>query len=513
MNDILKKLEATPLKTLQWVIVALSVMIATQVQYIQHGWINPDSVLYLEAAKLFANGEWQAGFNVFAWPLYALCIAAVHKFSSLNIHTSAQLLNVIFFAIATFSFLKIIQLGGGKQRQLIAGALIWLSAQYMIGGALEMLMRDEGFWALYLTSLVFFIQFYKTNQLKDALLWQLCILIAMLFRIEAILFLVLLPLVLLFNKQLQFNERLIKFFKCNMLHIALATFVIVIFISNSKLSSNMLGRLNEVFTFNVYQEFTKNLIEKSHIMSDQVLGDHLDEFSLQGLLLTFLYVMCVKTITTTGIINIGLAGLAAKHHKRLIDSETYRVLCATVIIALISMSLIITKVFVLSGRYVLALSFILMIFATFYLADLLKHLSHSSKQKKWLVTSLIVISLLGAVKNLLPKRDGYNYQQQAVAWLSTYNKSNQPVFYDDPRMRYYAGLPFVGKETYQQSLTRLRQQTQHNTIQKYHFLVVTHSNKHDEYAKWIDAHLQNYKSIQRFSDATGKKSILVYEKQ
>jgi hypothetical protein len=513
MNDILKKLEATPLSTLQWAIVALSIMIATQVQYIQHGWINPDSVLYLEAAKLFANGEWQAGFNVFAWPLYALCIAAVHQFSPLNIHTSAQLLNVIFFAIATFGFLKIIQLGGGKQRQLIAGALIWLSAQYMIGGALEMLMRDEGFWALYLMSLVFFIQFYKSHQLKDALLWQVCILIAMLFRIEAILFLALLPLVLLFNKQWQFNERLIQFFKCNMLHIALVTIVLVLFTTNSQLSSNMLGRLNEVFTFNIYQEFTKNLVEKSHMMSTQILGEHLDKFAVQGLLLTFIYVMCVKAIATTGIINIGLAGLAAKHHKRLIDPETYRVLCATVIIALFSMSLIITKVFVLSSRYVLALSFILMIFATFYLADLLKYLNHSSKQKKWLVIGLIIISLLGAIKNLLPKRDGYNYQQEAVAWLSSYNKLNHPVFYDDPRMRYYADLPFVGKETSQQSLTLLRQQTQDNTIQKYHFLVVTHSNKQGEYAKWIERHLQNYKSIQQFSDASGKKSILVYEKQ
>jgi hypothetical protein len=79
-------------------------------------------------------------------------------------------------------------------------------------------------------------------------------------------------------------------------------------------------------------------------------------------------------------------------------------------------------------------------------------------------------------------------------------------------MRYYAGLPFVGKETSQQSLTWLRQQTQDNTIQKYHFLVVTHSMKQGEYAKWIDTHLQNYKSIQRFSDPTGKKSILIYEK-
>ena len=267
MQKILQKLENNSIKKLHLWVVLIGTLIAAQVQYIQHGWINPDSVLYLEAAKLFAQDAWQAGFDVFPWPFYALCIAFVSKISLLNVHLSAQILNVLFFSIATYSFIQIIQLAGGKQRQIIAGALIWLSAQYMIGGVLEMLMRDEGFWAFYLLSLVFFIRFYQQHKLKDALLWQICIIIATLFRVEAILFLMFLPLVLLWQANTSSKLKWQRFLQANAVNISLALVVIVIFSLNHNLSSHLLGRLNEVFTSNLWQQFSKNLTEKSAIMS------------------------------------------------------------------------------------------------------------------------------------------------------------------------------------------------------------------------------------------------------
>ncbi|HNV88024.1 MAG TPA: hypothetical protein PKL53_03565 [Methylotenera sp.] len=510
MNNLSQKLETISLSKLQFQIVVLSLMIAAQVQYIQHGWINPDSVLYLEAAKLFAKGEWQAGFSVFPWPLYSLCIVATHKFTFLSIHHAAQLLNVVFFGIATASFLKIIQLAGGKQRQIIAGALIWLSAQYMIGGVLEMLMRDEGFWAFYLTSLVFFIRFYKTDHFKDALLWQLCIMLATLFRIEAILFLLLLPLILLLKKQGTFTARLVNLFKCNVIHFALAFIVIMVFVTNKQLSTAMLGRLNEVFTSNIIHEFTRSLVEKSHIMSTLVLGKYLEEFAMQGLLFTFIYIIFVKAIAATGIVNIGLAGFAIKHQKQLIETDAYRVLSTAAIIALINMGLIITKVFVLSGRYVLALSFVLMVFATFYLAELFKYLTQNNKQKKWLVIGLIIIMLLGTIKNLLPKQEGYNYQQDAIAWLSEQNKSNKPVFYEDSRMRYFAGAPYIGTGIYNWEL--LATEDDSSSTNNYEYLVINHSTQHPEKEKMIAEKLSEYHEVNRFSSANSKKSIVIYQK-
>lgn len=510
MYNILHKLESKSVSQLQFWIVLLAAIIAAQVQYIQHGWINPDSTLYLQAAKFFSDGEWQSGFDVFPWPFYALCIALINTITQLGVHVSAQILNVTFFTIATYSFIKIIQLAGGAQKQIIAGALIWLSAQYMIGGVLEMLMRDEGFWAFFLLSVVFFIRFYQAQQLKHALLWQICIIVATLFRIEAILYLIFLPLILLFQAGLSVKQKWKHLLMANAINIGLALIIIGAFTFNENLSTKLLGRLNEVFTTNIWQQFTQHLNEKSSIMAKQVLGKYLEEFAVPSLLITFLYVIFARIISSTGFIIVGLSTIAIKNHKRLFDPQVFQVLSATALIASINMALIITKVFVLSGRYVLALSFILMVFATFYFAELV-FTNHQNKKIKWLVIVLVVLMLGGAVKNIWPKQQGYNYQQDAVTWIQENNSKNSPVFYDDTRMRFHAGQPITYDQVKHES--RFNDLIHDNSFKKYEFIVLSHEEKNPEYIFNAKKSLSNYDELKRFYDAKKRKFIIVYKRK
>lgn len=510
MFNLLHKLEKKSVSQLQSWIVFIAILIAAQVQYIQHGWINPDSVLYLEAAKFFSHGEWQAGFEVFPWPFYALCIALVNTITQLGVHVSAQILNVLFFAIATYSYIQIIQLAGGKQKQIIAGALIWLSAQYMIGGVLEMLMRDEGFWAFFLLSIVFFIRFYQTHQLKHALLWQVCIIVATLFRIEAILYLIFLPLILLFQAGLSVKQKWNHLLMANAINIVLALMIVAVFTFNDNLSTKLLGRLNEVFTTNLWQQFTQHLTKKSSIMASQVLGEYLEEFAVQGLLMTFIYVIVVKSISATGVMNIIFSTLAIKQNKQLIQPAAFNVLRATAIIALLNMALIITKVFVLSGRYVLALSFILMIFAAFYFAKLLFS-NTQNKKHKWLAFALVVFMLGGAIKNLLPKQQGYNYLQDAVALVNKYNTKKSTVFYDDGRMRFYAGQTTPRNQIKHE--VRFESLLQSNSWMKYEFIVLSHTKKNPEYILHAKKSLADYDEINRIFDAKKRKFIVIYKRK
>jgi hypothetical protein len=509
MQKILRYLEQQPIQRLQLWVVLIATLIAAQIQYIQHGWINPDSVLYLEAAKFFSNGEWKAGFEVFQWPLYALSIALVNKVTQLGVHLSAQILNVIYFAIATFGFIRIIVIAGGSQRQIIAGALIWLSAQYMIGGVLEMLMRDEGFWAFYLLSLGFFIRFYQHHQTKDAILWQVSIILATLFRIEAILFLIFLPITLLFQVSSNTPEKWKKLLIANLINIGLTLVIVVMLAFSDSLSTQLLGRLNEIFTSSFWQEFTERLTKNANIMSTQVLGEYLEEFAIQGLLMTFVYVMIVKTIGSTGLINIILCMFSLKHHQQLINPAASLVLRTTAVIAIINMFLIITKMFVLSGRYVLALSLILMLFAAFYFAVLLFD-NPQNKYKKWLVVVLVLFMMGGAIKNTLPKKDGYNYQQEAVAWMLANNHENKSVFYNERRMRYYANLPFDG---YWDDKWRFVERIiNDNSISRYDYLVISLAKNKPEHEILIKHKLKHYIELKRFYDAKHKKYVAIYKK-
>lgn len=513
MFSLLQKLNTYKTQQIQLVIVLISVLVAAQVQYIQHGWINPDSVLYLEAAKLFAAGQWKAGFDIFPWPFYSLWIAATHQLTGLSIHHAAQLLNVVFFAITTYAFTSIIQLCGGQQKQLIAGGLIFLSAQYLIGGVLEMLMRDEGFWAFFLSSLVFFIRYHQQHQLKDALLWQVAIIFAVLFRIEAILYLMLLPLVLLFNTARSFVANLKLTITAYSLQILLALAVVFALFIHQDFSTAMLGRLNEVFTPEIIQLFTKKIVAKSQIMSQNVLGQYLEEYAIPGLLITFLYVIIAKTIYATGWLTFGLGVMGIKHHGLLMEKKSSQVMIASMLIALLNMALIITKVFVLSGRYVLAMSLLLMLFASFYFAWLLeKSDTPSDKRNRWIVGVLIVVMLLGFIKNLLPKQDGYNYMQDAVSWLKDNSKASlqQDVFYNEVRLRYYAGAPFIA--SWGDTLAYFSQAVKDHSIEQYPYLMIAASKKDLATIEALLAQLPQYQEVNRFYDVRAKKLVLILKK-
>lgn len=512
MLKLLNKLEDTAANHIKTGIVLLGVLIAAQVQYIQHGWINPDSVLYFEAARLFANGEWKAGFDIFPWPFYSLWIATLHKLTGFGVHLSAQILNVLFFGVATHAFLNIIQLAGGKQRELISAALVWLSAPYMVGDVLEMLMRDEGFWAFYLSALVFFIRFHQHHKFTDALFWQLCIILATLFRIEGILFLMLLPAALLLAHSEPARDRIRHFLIAHSINLAL-TLALIIIVASGMLPKTSLGRLNEVFTQDIFHQFTALFRERSQIMSDQVLGNYLEEFATAGILLTFIYAIVAKIISATGLVHVALATAGIKHRKSLMNPQVARVLLIIAAIAVANMALIISKVFVLSGRYVLSLSFILMFFASFYLAFLFKYLQNSTSDERklrWVTIALIIFMSLSLIKNILPKEKSYNYMQDAVSWLIDHNPRQLPVFYSDPRMRYYANADYIGRwdDNWEHVTTAIKD----NSIRRYQFLVIDHKKEDTKNETYLNMSLPEYKEVYRSSNRKGKKSVAVYSR-
>lgn len=514
MNSFFKKVLQLPTNQLILLLSLIGVLIATQINYIQHGWINNDSVIYFEAARLFAAGEWQEGYNIFSWPLYSALIALIHKLTTLNIHLSAQVLNVILFGITTASFLKLVQLAGGENKVILAGSLILFSSQYVVGDVLQMLLRDQGFWAFFLTSLVFFIRFYKTGRLSDALLWQIFIMLATLFRIEAITYLFLLPLVLLAKNNCAFKEKIQAFLKSHILNITGAFLISILLLTSSDFSIDNMGRLREIFTWNLYTELTEKLLARSELMATQVLGPFLDEFAVEGLIVTFLFVMVAKTLSTTGWISAGLAFLTIRSHYRFINPESWQVLKASMLIATLNMALIVMKVFVLSGRYVVALALLLMVLASFYLSHAFKYMQSKSdrdKSKKWLLVAVIVIMTLGAIKNILPKKEGYNYQQDAVAWLKQHNSDNLPVFSNDSRIKYYAGLPFTG--TWKDNWKILIQEIRNGSINNYEFLLISEIDESPEREKFLTERLPNFKEVMRSSNAKGKKYVVVYQNQ
>ncbi len=511
MKQFIKTIEQTNPKLLFWLIVGTSIVLAAWMQHIQHGWINPDSVLYLEAAKRIVINDFKGAYQIFNWPFYAFCIGTVSKITHLNVHVSAQFLNMIFFAITTASFLNIIRLAGGKNLALFAGALLLFSNTYIVGDVLEMLMRDEGFWASYLTSLVFFIKFDQEGKTKDAILWQGFIILAVLFRIESIVYQLLLPLSFMFARQLSLKQRLINMAKTYSMSLIGFGIIFIAINTVDSLSINNFGRLQEVFNLDLWSIFTQNLVEKSEIMSTQVLGKHLEEYATAGLLITFAYVILVKNLSTLGLVGILSVGAHLKNKLNAINLNVRHVLLAVSIISILNMALIITKVFVLSSRYVVAFTFILLIVAALFLEHLLiTSVKKDTKQNTVSAWLLILLMSLLLVKNVLPKRDGYNYSQEAVAWIASNNKNKKPVFYNETRMRYYANEEFIG--TWGSNMQFVTDAIDNQSINQYEYLLIASKKKETEALKLITTKIPQYKLVKIFDDTKKRKSILIFKK-
>ncbi|MEY3746858.1 MAG: hypothetical protein RL194_317 [Pseudomonadota bacterium] len=510
MKQFLSKINRLPANQLIALLSLAGMLIAMQINYIQHGWVNNDSPLYFEAARLFAAGEWRQGFLLFEWPLYSGLIALTHKLTGYEIHLSAQILNVLFFGIATAAFLKLIQLAGGDQNTLLAGGLVLFSSQYVVGDILQMLLRDQGFWAFFLLSLVFFIRFYRHRRLPDAIFWQLAAIIANLFRIEGFSYLLALPLILLWQRDIAIAMRLQMLLKAHCINIIIAIGIFLLVFSGH--GSGNLGRLNEIFTPYLYQQLTANLMLKSEIMATQVLGNYLDDFAVQGLLLTFVFVVLSKIVSASGPVCIGLAAYALKSSQRLISPDGRAVIIAVMLIAIVNMFLIITKVFVLSGRYTIPMALMVMLLAVFGLRGLWAHSANGWKSagfRKWLLPALLIIMALGLVKNLVPKRDGYNYQQDGVAWLQADNVEQRPVLFDNDRVAYYANAPYPGLgDSY---FRRFESALGDGSIANYDYVVVSLDREELGQPNRIDQ-LGGFKEVHRSWNTRGNKAIVIYRK-
>lgn len=497
------------LKLISW-LTLLSSLIAWRVIYIQQGWINDDSVLYFEMARLFSLGEWSTGNALFNWPFYPALLAGFHLISGASFQLSAQIFNIIFFAITTFSFLSIIRLSGGNQLTILCGALLLLSSAYIVGDILPMLLRDQGFWAFFLSSIYFFIQFYRQQTVKTALLWQSCALIAVLFRIEAVTFLIFLPFIFLI-------ETKFKGFKvwalANCLVITIAGILLLSVKFHPSLSAADLGRANDIFNL-LSDGFRQKIIsfnEKASVIGEQVLGGFLHDYSMLVLIVGLLAILAVKSALAAGWVSLGLFVYKFREARFLIAPDALKIFYWLIALALINATLILFNVFVLSGRYIISLSFILLILCTFCLALLFKQSQQANR--KILLSIILAALLLSFFNNLLPKNSAYNYEQQAVAWLKNTEKVDEKrVFYVSPRARYYAGAPYQGRGY--DYWTYTQQSIADKSIYGYDYLLIN-LNKNKEFKQQeliLTEKLPHYRLIHTVYGFKNKKKVLIYKK-
>jgi hypothetical protein len=276
--------------------------------------------------------------------------------------------------------------------------------------------------------------------------------LCVLFRIEAITFLVGLPSILFLQAKLSFKQRLIDYTQANTLSIV-ALFLIVsalIILPNVHLSN--FGRLQETIAIfpRLFGDIAQNFNAKTKLMSEEILGHNFADYGMLGVVTSFVSILIFKSIN---LITWPVTGLFALTHftppnKQLMQTDACHILYWSCALACINACVIMASVFILSGRYIIVLGLLLLIFAAFQLATLIEKLQTKQFGKPWKRISffmLVLLIALFAIKNVWPKRAGYNFEQEAVAYLKQQQIANDKIFFVTPRSRYFAGAPFAGR--------------------------------------------------------------------
>lgn len=493
---------------LHWLFTFISMLIACQVTYIQHGWINDDSVLYFEVSRLFALGQWKDGLTLYNWPLYPALVAGLHKTTQLSIQQSAQVLNVLFFALTTHSFISIIRLAGGNKSTIISGAFLLFSTTYIVGDVLPMLLRDQGFWAFFLLSITFFIHFYRQPILKTAFLWQVAAMVAILFRVEAITFLVLLPVILLLNKK---QPRFLPWIYANSLSVLALFGILITILTNPLIHFSDFGRLQETLLVikSSYVNITHVLVQKADLMGTQVLGHYFDSYGMIGLVMTLMLILISKCVLAPGWFASLLLVMRWRKTTELLMPDVKIILYWIIGLAILNASVILISTFILSGRYLIALGFMMLVLAAFALTNLLAHAK--TRGQKAVALLLIVLLSLGFISNLLPKNARYNYEQDAVNWVKKHSPANAKVFYVSPRMRFYADEPYTsrGYEYWNYTLKAIED----GSIMQYEYLLINMNSHASGKESELIEKLPNYNFVKEFNSTGDKKKVMIFVKK
>lgn len=494
----------------------IGMLVACWIMYIQQGWINDDSVLYFEAARLFSIGEWKSGLALFEWPLYSLLIAGLHVATTLNIQLCAQLLNAVFIVIVMSSLLRIILLAGGEKLTLLMATLLFLSTAYIVGDVVPMLLRDQGFWAFMLTALVFLIRFYRNAQLSDAIYWQLFAITALLFRIEAITYIVVLPLILLTRPNTAPKDKFLRFCKAHAINIFICLVASIAAVIHGSIGISNFGRVQEIFSAfsDIQNNFSMQIVSKAQVMANSVLGEPLENFAWMSLMLTFISIAAIKCISVAGWLAPILVHLNYKSIKLVMANDVAKILALCGLVVFINAVLIILRANILTSRYVIFFGFISIIFAAFAMVSLYQKWQRKQLGglEKFVSIFATIVILLSIALNVMPKHAGYNYQKEAVDFVKIQNVERKSVFYVSPRARFYAGAAYLDRGYDYWKFTE--KAIADGSIYQHDYLVINLdiNEKTAEREAVLAAKLTDYELVKIFYGYKKKKRMLVYKK-
>lgn len=261
--------------------------------------INSDGVLYLSVAEVCAQGSWADGQNLYRRPFYSCLIGFVANQGSWSVVIAARLVNILLCALLSMAFVGLVKELGGRGREAaisICLIILWPSFnEYK-----NYVIRDFGYWALTIFSLACLLKYQNTGKYAYVLLWVFTQSAAILFRPEAIFFVVALAPIIPFLRT-PLKKYGFRSSRRSWIFFGLIVLMILMFVVKAPFVQEYIG--SEAL------EYWGNLLGISHqfesrsiALEQSVLNQHSKEHAGPILAIGLLYMVIYSILSSIGVL-------------------------------------------------------------------------------------------------------------------------------------------------------------------------------------------------------------------
>lgn len=394
--------------------------------------INADGILYVQLAKAFLEGGLAGASEVYNWPFLSIISASVSKLTSLSHLNSLFLINAIFFVILTDSLLLIANRLLATHRQAIIASILILCF-YTLNEYRDFVIRDIGYWALSLAGLYQFIRFLETNQTKHLLTWQALTIIAVLFRIEGLLLLFVMPVLIVFSSyaEKKFRTTLLAYL---WLLIGLLGLLIALSFQQGHFIDSF-SKLDEIFRYIDFEKRLASLNHASNLIDSNIIRHVAQDNGLGMIILVsgFVAITVIEVLVGLSIGYLLLTVFSSKMQK-LIPQAPRDVLLLALGIQLVILLTFSLTAFFMSTRYCLLAIMLLLLLIT---PKLCSYVEQCYLEKRKTSLSFLLLVLIFSVGDAFHHTSSKKYIVEAADWTATNIEEKQTVYTNSLFLDFY----------------------------------------------------------------------------
>lgn len=426
--------------------------------------VGKDAAFYLDIAQQASEHGITVAQERFNWPWFALLLAGTHKYLGVPLELAAYLWCALFMA-GTCALLV------ASLRRAFPDAVPWLLLLVLALPAFNAfrndILREQGFWFFSVLALWLALAWSERGGWLRAAAIHLAILGAALFRLEA---LMLLGAIALWRLPDMFSRagwwRLLQLAALPLLGVVAAIIVLGVVgeLSQGRVEYYLRlldpGALKAVFD------------AKTAALADAVFAKYMDDEAgslLMGMILLAILLSFIKVCGPVALVFLQRDSWSAFssywQHYRLFA-------CAVLIYVAVLVVFFLQEGFV-NSRYVSYLNLLALPLLAFALVGFVRRFPRLGN----VLAALLALQMLDNVISLGAKKTHY---VEAGHWLSQHATRDSVIYYDDPRIGYYAGF---GYQTMKQPLEQVLAEPQ-----RYRYLLIEADGDEPWLLQWLERH-------------------------